>query len=158
MKDNLQIELLGKLAAEKEIARLLKERKRDEVTESIRPQHLAAYEEDGWKLDKEFKYTVRVKKEKPLDIKFEDEVWSLFAQLGFNFLNRDRQFHIGVGICQQYIRNRTFAAIIGMPAFGIRILFHKAALLYVASTMEILIVMLALFSCRINHVVLVSLC
>lgn len=94
MKDNLQIELLGKLAAEKEVTRLLKERKRDDVTESIRPQHLAAYQEDGWKLDKEFKYTVRVKKEKPLDIKFEDEVWSLFAQLGFNFLNRDRQFHL----------------------------------------------------------------
>jgi len=45
-------------------------------------------------LDKEFKNSVRVKKEKPFDIAFEDRVWCLFAQLGFNFLNRDRHFHL----------------------------------------------------------------
>ncbi len=94
MNDNLQIELLGKLAAEKEIQILLKARKRSSVLESIKPKHLEAYLEDGWEIDREFKDTVRMKKEKPLDMAFEDRVWALFAQLGFNFLNRDRQFHL----------------------------------------------------------------
>lgn len=85
MHDNLQIELLGKLASEKEIARLLKVRKRPHVTETILPKHLAAYEEDGWEVDKAFKNSIRVKKAKPADIAFEDDVWSLFAQLGSNF-------------------------------------------------------------------------
>lgn len=94
MDDNLQIELLGKLASEKEISRLLRNRKREYVTESILHKHLEDYESNGWEIDKEFKNSVRVKKAKPLDIEFEDTVWSLFAQLGFKFLNRDRQFHL----------------------------------------------------------------
>ncbi len=94
MNDNLQIELLGKLAAEKEIQTLLKARKRTSVLETIKQKHLAAYIDDGWEVDREFKETVRVKKEKPMDMAFEDRVWALFAQLGFNFLNRDRQFHL----------------------------------------------------------------
>jgi DNA sulfur modification protein DndB len=94
MNDNLQIELLGKLAAGKEIQSLLKPRKRNSVLETIKPKHLEAYIDDGWEIDREFKETIRVKKEKPMDMAFEDRVWSLFAQLGFNFLNRDRQFHL----------------------------------------------------------------
>lgn len=94
MKDNLQIELLGKLAAEKEIRSLLKIRKRSSVLEKIKPKHLDAYLEDGWEIDREFKDSYRVKKDKPIDMAFEDRIWALFAQLGFNFLNRDRQFHL----------------------------------------------------------------
>lgn len=94
MNDNLQIELLGKLASEKDILRLLKARKRADVTENILNKHLEAYIDDGWAVDKQFKNSIRVKKSKPADIAFEDEVWSLFAQLGFKFLNRDRHFHL----------------------------------------------------------------
>lgn len=94
MNDQLQIELLGKLAAAKEISRLLRARKRPFITESIQRKHLAAYVEDGWELDREFKNSVRVKKSKPDDVKFEDDVWSLFANLDFDFMNRDRQFHL----------------------------------------------------------------
>lgn len=94
MNDNLQIELLGKLAAEKEIQTLLKARKRSSVFESVKPKHLQAYLDDGWEIDREFKESVRVKKDKPIDMAYEDRVWALFAQLGFNFLNRDRQFHL----------------------------------------------------------------
>lgn len=94
MNDNLQIELLGKLAAEKEIQNLLKTRKRNVVLETVKPKHLDAYIEDGWEVDREFKETIRVKKDKPTDMAFEDRVWALFAQIGFNFLNRDRQFHL----------------------------------------------------------------
>src|SRR5258707_10395693 len=94
MNNNLQVELLGKLAPEKEIQILLKARKRPFILETIKPRHLQAYLEDGWELDREFKGTIRMKKEKPADLAFEDRVWALFAQLGFNFLNRDRQFHL----------------------------------------------------------------
>ena len=94
MHDNLQIELLGKLAAEKEIQTLLMARKRSSVFESIKPKHLDDYLANGWEIDREFKDRIRVKKEKPLDMAFEDRVWALFAQMGFNFLNRDRQLHL----------------------------------------------------------------
>lgn len=94
MNNNLQIELLGKLAAEKEIQLLLRSRKQSSITETIKLKHLESYIDDGWELDREFKNTVRVRKEKTFDIAFEDRVWCLFAQLSFSFLNRDRNFNL----------------------------------------------------------------
>ncbi len=94
ISENLRIELLGKLASEKEIAKQLRNRKKDSITETINPKLKDSYSGDGWILDREFKDTIRVKKVKPFDIAFEDRVWSLFAQMGFMFLNRDRYLHL----------------------------------------------------------------
>lgn len=94
MNDNLRIELLGKLASEKEIIKQLTSRKREFITETIKTKLKDSYLDDGWELDREFKHFVRVKKIKTIDVAYEDKVWSLFAQLGFNFLNRDRHFHL----------------------------------------------------------------
>lgn len=94
LNENLRIELLGKFASEKEITKLLRSRKRYSITETIKPKLKDSYLSNGWVLDREFKDSVRVKKDKPFDIAFEDQVWSLFAQLGFNFLNRDRHLHL----------------------------------------------------------------
>lgn len=49
---------------------------------------------EGWTVDKEYKQTIRLKKVKPFDVRFEDEVWMVFATLGFQYLNRDRNFAI----------------------------------------------------------------
>ena len=51
-------------------------------------------EGEGWIVDKELKSVVRMKRLKPIDEQFEDEVWCLFASLGFTYMNRDRHLEI----------------------------------------------------------------
>lgn len=49
---------------------------------------------EGWEIEAVLKTKTKVYKTKPLDIAFEDKVWSLFAQLGFKIMNKDRFFSI----------------------------------------------------------------
>jgi DNA sulfur modification protein DndB len=93
MNENLRIELLGKLASSKEIQSLIKKRKRP-VEATIPRELLDSQLEKGWQIDREFKTTVRVRREKSIDVEFEDRVWRLFAQIGFDFMNRDRNFRL----------------------------------------------------------------
>lgn len=90
MNENSKIELLGKLVSAKDMAVLLKDRKRGSISQSIQPQERDIYLSQGWQIDREFKHSIRVKKDKAFDVAFEDHVWSLLAQLGFDFMNRDR--------------------------------------------------------------------
>jgi len=69
-------------------------RKNKYMVEVIARELLEKYKNDGWKIDKEFKIKIRVKKPKPIDVIFEDEVWSTMADLGFLYLNKNRQFKI----------------------------------------------------------------
>jgi len=62
--------------------------------ESISPESADRYLSDGWEIDKKFKTKVRIKKLKPQDIRFEDEVWTTVAQLGFDYINKNRNFKI----------------------------------------------------------------
>lgn len=94
LTENHKIELLGKLINEKEISKVLKNRLKPYVTESIKLSQKEIYLETGWELFKETKTTLTVRKAKSNDIEFEDRVWSLFAQLGYTVLNRDRYFHL----------------------------------------------------------------
>ena len=94
MDENTRIKLFGKLVAEKELARELRLRKKDSIFESVSKAMKNEYEEDGWEIDKEFKTKIRFKKPKPIDVLFEDQVWCVFANLGFKFLNKDRCFNI----------------------------------------------------------------
>jgi DNA sulfur modification protein DndB len=94
MTENLRIELLGKLINEKEIGKQLKLRKRDCDYETIKVNQREEYIENGWELYKENKSSITMKKLKPNDIDFEDRVWALFALLGYQFMNRDRNFHL----------------------------------------------------------------
>lgn len=50
--------------------------------------------EQGWELNKELKRSVSMKRLKPIDEQFEDEVWTIFANLGFTEMNKDRNFKI----------------------------------------------------------------
>lgn len=54
-------------------------------------------ESEGWLVDKVLKNKVRMKKLKPSDEQFEDEVWLLCASLGFTHLNKDRNLNISYG-------------------------------------------------------------
>lgn len=94
MNENTKIELLGKLAGESEIKKLLKTKRKDELFENINPKDKEKYLAEGWLLDKEFKNTLKMFKAKNYDLAFEDEVWSLFALMGYKFLNKDRNFNL----------------------------------------------------------------
>lgn len=80
------------LVAEKNFRSTLTARKKTHLFESILPELLDRYKDDGWEIDREYKTTIRVKKPKSFDMAFEDEVWTTVASLGFNIMNKDRHF------------------------------------------------------------------
>jgi DNA sulfur modification protein DndB len=98
MNEKTKSELLGKLISEKkDILAELRSRKSDYIFESVSTRHqdrITELTEDGWEMDREFKTSVRLKKRKNHDVRFEDKVWSLFASLGFTTLNKDRNLKI----------------------------------------------------------------
>ena len=61
---------------------------------TILPELKDKYLREGWQVDKEFKKNIRVFRPKSYDLSFEDEVWCVFAQIGFDKLNRDRKLKI----------------------------------------------------------------
>ncbi|MFV9644987.1 MAG: DGQHR domain-containing protein [Desulfobacterales bacterium] len=70
-------------------------RRRDKfIYETIKKTRLKEYEDDGWEVARENVNTYRMKKPKTHDVLFEDRVWALFARLGFEQMNKDRNFRI----------------------------------------------------------------
>jgi DNA sulfur modification protein DndB len=69
-------------------------RKKTFVNQSIFPELVERYKEEGWKIEKEFKKKVRLQKEKSFDHKFEDQVWLMAAKMGFSAMNVDRNFKL----------------------------------------------------------------
>lgn len=77
----------SKLLIEKnEINRQLRIRLCPHVSEKIEPVLLDKYLIDGWCIEKELKSAIRVKKQKNVDISFEDRVWCLLAKMGYAYL------------------------------------------------------------------------
>lgn len=94
MTENKKIELLGKLINEKEILKQLKIRNKEHFYQSIKYSQLEVFQNDGWETYREFKTTVNIRKKKSFDVEFEDKVWTLFAQLNYKFMNKDRYFSL----------------------------------------------------------------
>lgn len=82
------------LITDRQIKPAITKRQKPYITESIHKELIEKYVLDGWELLKEYKTRFIVKKLKPQDQLFEDEVWSVIALLGFNCLNKDRHFRI----------------------------------------------------------------
>lgn len=80
------------LVPEKNLRGTITKRKKPHIYESILPELLDRYKSEGWEIDRVFKTKVRMKKLKSFDIAFEDEVWTTIANLGFEHLNKDRNF------------------------------------------------------------------
>jgi len=80
------------LVSLKNIKSTLQRRKKPDLYESILPESLDRYKSEGWEVDREFKTKTRIRKPKSFDLAFEDTVWTTFANLGFNILNKDRNF------------------------------------------------------------------
>ena len=51
--------------------------------------------DDGWRvLDESMKRDVKLAKDKPADLQYEDELWVLLSRMGFSYLSRDRTCRI----------------------------------------------------------------
>ncbi len=92
MTDDQKEKFWESLATSKNISSILRKRKKADIYESILPESLERYEKEGWELDKKFKTKSRIKKPKSSDMAFEDLVWTTFANLGFEYMNKDRNF------------------------------------------------------------------
>ena len=95
--EELKLSLFQKLISGKELKSQLIKRKREFIFQSISKKNIDQAEElksKRWTIDREFKTKTRLKKHKTHDVLFEDKVWTLFASLGFNILNRDRKLAI----------------------------------------------------------------
>jgi DNA sulfur modification protein DndB len=84
----------GIIVSETKLRRELSNRKSDCLTESVAPELLEKFKSEGWETDREFKTKIRIRKQKTIDVAFEDEVWSTFVGLGFRIMNKDRRLKI----------------------------------------------------------------
>jgi len=82
------------LVTDKALKIELSKRKKLSQYESIIPESLESYRANGWEIETKFKTRIKIKKTKPIDIAFEDEVWSMVASLGFDHMNRNRNFKL----------------------------------------------------------------
>ena len=94
MKEEARQNILNSLVSEKSLKTTLSRKIKEFIFESIPNELIPQYEANGWKICKQYKTTVKMQKQKPLDMAFEDDVWTLFARMGFLFLNKDRNFRL----------------------------------------------------------------
>ncbi len=86
--------LLDGLVSGKELRSIQNKRKKEYITEGVLYDLKDEYLNEGWELDREFKYKIRMRKSKPQDEIFEDQVWNTLANLGFELLNKDRNYQL----------------------------------------------------------------
>ena len=78
----------------KELSTEKNSRKKLFVSQKVFAKDLPEYIDSGWEKAKDFKNPkyVGITKEKPVNEKFEDQVWMLFANMGFSSLNAGKDF------------------------------------------------------------------
>ena len=84
-----------------DIKRVFNKRKVTYTQSTIWETSLPEYEADGWykssdtkKVNRTGTRSIRIKKDKPIEKQFEDDVWTMFYKMGFNVMNRDDNFTI----------------------------------------------------------------
>ena len=77
-----------------DIKSYLKSKKDQYLYQAIPRSLLADYQANGWEIQKEYKTKLKIKKNKSQADYFEDRVWSLMANLGFKYMNKDSNFKI----------------------------------------------------------------
>ena len=77
------------IVSNKELTKEKSSRKKVYISQKIHTKDLARFVDDGWEKSKDYKSPnyVGVVKEKPIAEQFEDQVWLLFASMGFTSLN-----------------------------------------------------------------------
>lgn len=95
--------LHGDLIQDKELEKTAKRRQKKYREITVSKENKDAYINQGWKLKKEYKRSVKLFKEKEIDELLEDEVWLLFKSMGFKEMNKDRNFKIQAGTIKKQI-------------------------------------------------------
>ena len=94
MKEETRQNILNSFVSGKSLKTMLSRKTKEFIFENIPNVLVSIHETDGWKVCKQYKTTTRMQKQKSLDMAFEDDVWTLFARMGFLFLNKDRNFRL----------------------------------------------------------------
>ncbi len=94
MKEETKQKILDSLLSGSFIPPAVSARSKDVIFESVPHELVNKYQSEGWSVHKEYKTTTRMSRPKPIDVAFEDEVWSMFAKMGFTYLNRDRNLRL----------------------------------------------------------------
>lgn len=90
MKEEVKQSILECLVSGTSIPAAISKRSKDYLFESVPHELVPRYQKEGWEVHKEYKTATRMRKIKSLDVAFEDEVWTMFAHMGFKYLNKDR--------------------------------------------------------------------
>jgi len=77
-----------------QLGKIYKAKKRSFMTLSVEHSLVDNYLKEGWEVDAELKIKTRLKKPKPHNKQFEDDVWCQFYELGYRFLNYDENFKL----------------------------------------------------------------
>jgi len=65
------------------------------ITKTVNSKNRQDLEAEGWEfVPSKLKKSIRMRKAKPHDVCFEDKVWAIFAKMGFEYINADRNFKI----------------------------------------------------------------
>ncbi|MFD2542570.1 DGQHR domain-containing protein [Lacinutrix gracilariae] len=99
MNEKQKTQILGKLISDNQLNTERRKRKNiyefetipvkdDEHRESVKKE----YEEKGWVFDRDYSKSIKMKTLKSHDLTFENKVWVMISNLGFDFLNQDRSF------------------------------------------------------------------
>jgi DNA sulfur modification protein DndB len=94
MTEEQREQILNGLVPSKSLKSTIAKRSKELLYKSVHPELLEKMESEGWSLEKKYKKKIRIKRNKPADIAFEDEVWTTIAKLGFPSLNSDRNFRL----------------------------------------------------------------
>lgn len=82
------------LIESEDIKNCIKSKKDQYLYESIPRSLLVDYQAKGWEIQTEYKTKIKIKKNKSQADYFEDRVWTLMANLGFKYMNKDSNFKI----------------------------------------------------------------
>lgn len=82
-----------------ELQKAKRERRKEYVDQRERRDALPSLESEGWSLISEYKDQrfVKVRRSKPIGVRFENKVWMLFCSMGYNVMNADSTFAITYG-------------------------------------------------------------
>lgn len=78
------------------IRKELRQRRRTFLEKSVSLEDELAHTDKGWEVAKRNKKTLRVRKPKPIDRQLEDDVWALFALMGFDDMSQGYDFKVPI--------------------------------------------------------------
>ena len=79
------------------LTKKFKAKKTSYFTQSISINELEDYINEGWEEVSRSKFKAKIQKEKPAGVRFEDDIWCMFYNLGFRNLNYDEKLIIQWG-------------------------------------------------------------